>query len=265
MNEAIFDLLKSKNILFLSSGYHKDISIKIGDVFIFDDELELYPHTTFMTGNALFNMGVFSYSRSELGGDNGRSNVQRVRIGRYCSIADNVRIFQSSHLMTRYTTSNLIDTYPSYHYESKQIKARELEKGKIRNFSIPVGNRYVDEPVKIGNDVWIGSHVALKPGITIGDGACIGTGAIVTKNIPPYAVVAGAPQKIIRYRFDDKIIEKLLSLKWWDYDFLDFKAHPDEPIESFIEKVSEQIIINEIQFYQPIPLTAKDILALKDK
>ena len=76
----------------------------------------------------------------------------------------------------------------------------------------------------IGNDVWIGYEAVILSGITIGDGAMIGTRAVVTKDVPPYAIVAGNPAKIIKYRFDDKRIKELLEEKWWDKIILDINS-----------------------------------------
>jgi virginiamycin A acetyltransferase len=70
---------------------------------------------------------------------------------------------------------------------------------------------------KIGNDVWIGENVLVKAGVSIGHGAIIGANSFVNKDIPPYAIAVGSPTKIIKYRFDEGIIKKLLELKWWDY------------------------------------------------
>ena len=69
----------------------------------------------------------------------------------------------------------------------------------------------------IGNDVFIGANVTIIDGVTIGDGAIIGAGAVVVKDIPPYAVAGGIPAKVIKYRFDQDIIEKLLKLQWWNW------------------------------------------------
>ena len=79
--------------------------------------------------------------------------------------------------------------------------------------------RYVDEQyhaVSIGNDVWIGENVLLLAGVRVGDGAVIATGAVVTKDVPPYAMVGGVPAKVLRMRFAEDTVAKLLKLRWWD-------------------------------------------------
>lgn len=70
----------------------------------------------------------------------------------------------------------------------------------------------------IGNDVWIGWGVLIKGGVTIGNGAVIGARSVVTKDVPPYAVVAGVPAKVIKYRFEQEKIDLLQQLQWWDWD-----------------------------------------------
>ncbi|SIT12272.1 virginiamycin A acetyltransferase [Zobellia uliginosa] len=70
----------------------------------------------------------------------------------------------------------------------------------------------------IGNDVWIGHHATIMPGVHIGDGAIIATKAVVTKNVDPYTIVGGNPAKPIKKRFSEAAISKLLQLKWWDWD-----------------------------------------------
>ncbi|MCL4136297.1 UNVERIFIED_CONTAM: hypothetical protein GTU68_032911 [Idotea baltica] len=70
--------------------------------------------------------------------------------------------------------------------------------------------------VNIGNDVWIGERALISQGVNIGDGAVVGMGSIVTKDVPAYAVVAGTPAKVIRYRFDEDVILRLQTSKWWE-------------------------------------------------
>lgn len=78
-------------------------------------------------------------------------------------------------------------------------------------------------PCHIGNDVWIGNNVLIRNGVTVGDGAVVGAHSVVTRDVPPYAVVAGVPAKVLRYRFTPEIVEAFVRLKWWDL--------PDEAIQ----------------------------------
>jgi acetyltransferase-like isoleucine patch superfamily enzyme len=114
-------------------------------------------------------------------------------IGRYCSIANNVLIGPAEHPTNYLSTYDVFLDYTFY-------KERSLKK------------------TIIGNDVWIGANAVIRRGIKIGDGAVVGAGAIVLSDVPPYAIVAGVPAKIIRYRFNEEIIKKLLELKWWEID-----------------------------------------------
>ena len=80
------------------------------------------------------------------------------------------------------------------------------------------GGGYIPPHTTIGNDVWIGWDVLIKGGVTIGNGAVIGARSVVTKDVPPYAVVAGVPAKVIKYRFEQEKIDLLQQLQWWDWD-----------------------------------------------
>lgn len=85
--------------------------------------------------------------------------------------------------------------------------------GVLNNDTVSYGK------LTIGNDVWIGQYAVILPSCDyIGDGAVIGAGSIVTKNVPDYAIVAGNPAKVIKYRFSDEQIEQLKEIKWWDWD-----------------------------------------------
>jgi chloramphenicol O-acetyltransferase type B len=88
--------------------------------------------------------------------------------------------------------------------------------------------------VLIGSDVWIGTEALISSGVTIGDGAVIGARAVVTRDVPPYAVIIGNPAKVLKFRFDEVTIERLLSLKWWMW--------PHQKIEkAMFEMLSQEI------------------------
>jgi len=94
--------------------------------------------------------------------------------------------------------------------------------------------------INIGNDVWTGMDVTFLPGVTIGDGAVIAAGSVVTKDVPPYAIVGGNPAKVLKYRFTKKQIKKLLKIKWWDWPLWKIYDNIDlidsENVDEFIEK-----------------------------
>lgn len=118
-----------------------------------------------------------------------------VKIGRYCSFGREVMIFDANHPIT------FCSTHP-YFYEPQYGYVKE--------------NLVVQTEKEIGNDVWIGHRVMIMPKCRkIGDGAILGAGSVVTKDVPPYAIVAGNPAKIIGYRFDEEKVAELLESKWW--------------------------------------------------
>ena len=136
-------------------------------------------------------MGRYSYMGN-------RNVVVDAEIGSFCSIASYCSIGGGNH------PSQMLSTSPLF-YEGRNIFNKHMCK-------IPFSS---SKPVIIGNDVWIGEKVFIKDGITIGDGAIVGAHSVVTRDVPPFAIVAGAPAKIIKYRFDSNTIDYLLETKWW--------------------------------------------------
>jgi acetyltransferase-like isoleucine patch superfamily enzyme len=122
-----------------------------------------------------------------------------VKIGSFCSIAENVTILLGKGHRTDWVT-----TYP-FNLVLKDFKEMK-------------GNPITRGDVIIGNDVWIGRNAFIRDGVTIGDGAVIGAYSVVTKNVEPYAIVAGNPARVIRKRFDQETIDNLLKIRWWDWD-----------------------------------------------
>ncbi|HET8566539.1 MAG TPA: CatB-related O-acetyltransferase [Solirubrobacterales bacterium] len=124
-----------------------------------------------------------------------------LRIGSFCSIADRVTIFLGGN-----HRSDWVTTYPFPAFADRWKQARGIE-----------GEHTSNGDVVIGNDVWLGSNVTIMSGVTVGDGAVIGTDSCVTRDVAPYAVVAGNPARQVRFRFDSETIERLLSIRWWEW------------------------------------------------
>ena len=130
----------------------------------------------------------------------GFNSVMNTEIGKFCSIGSFVSIGPGKHPI------EFVSTSPVFFSEHKQCGTTFADKSYYRE----MGN------VKIGNDVWIGANAVIFDDIIIGDGAVIAAGAIVTKNVEPYSIVGGVPAKVIKKRFTDEVIDKLLNFKWWD-------------------------------------------------
>lgn len=137
--------------------------------------------------------GVRILAHSYINGGRVHSGVY---IGRFCSIGYGVTIGTGHHDMSLLSTSSWFktDVGPSF---------KQAEPGVL---------------VRIKNDVWVGDDAIIMNGVTVGNGAVIGAGAVVTKDVPDYAIVGGIPARLIKYRFEPSIIERLLNLKWWELD-----------------------------------------------
>jgi acetyltransferase-like isoleucine patch superfamily enzyme len=92
-------------------------------------------------------------------------------------------------------------------------------------------------PVTIGNDVWTGHNVNVTAGVNVGDGAVIAAGSVVTKDVPPYAIVAGVPAAVRRFRFPERTIERLLRLKWWDLELSQLSGLPFRDIDRCLDMI----------------------------
>jgi acetyltransferase-like isoleucine patch superfamily enzyme len=150
-------------------------------------------------------VGAYTYSWSPIG-----RFVEE--IGRYCSIAAGVTLGDAEHPTDWLTTSNIIWDHQfliGAHARAQNPSIEPQDPGIAKR----------NAPIKIGNDVWIGGRSYIRRGITIGHGAIIASNAVVTRSVPPYAIVGGNPARIIKFRFERETIEKLLLSQWWRYAF----------------------------------------------
>lgn len=171
-----------------------------------------------------FILGEYSYGPPPVEyGEWGRTG--QITTGKFCSIADNLKFMINGN--------HRIDGFTSYPLHILGIDAPTHPWGK----SIPT----------IGNDVWIGRNVTIYSGVDISDGAVIAGNSIVTKSVPPYAVVAGNPARIVKYRFSSEIIDKLLKYKWWTFP-IDFIKYRLSPLYDNLDKtlIEMEKIYNEI-------------------
>lgn len=140
---------------------------------------------------------------------NNSSFFSHTKIGKFCSIGANTQVIAGFHPL-----NNNVSTHPSFYSLKKQAGFT------FSTSQLFTEERYADTEEKyyliIENDVWIGTNVLLKSGITIKTGAVIGAGSVVTKDVEPYTVVAGVPAKKIKSRFSEAEIEYLLKSRWWD-------------------------------------------------
>ncbi len=137
---------------------------------------------------------------------NGEAYLEHVDIGNYCSIGRDLRIISGNHDMTEFST------YPFWAFNKKTPFGKyQTVDCKEQELVTKVKHTYIE------HDVWIGSYVSILGGVSVGIGAVIGANSVVTKDVPPYAIVAGNPARVIRYRFEQEKIDRLLQSEWWNY------------------------------------------------
>ena len=164
----------------------KDPSIEIGDYTIYNDFVS--DPLFFERNNVLYHYPV---------------NHERLLIGKFCSIACGAKFMFNcaNHSLKSLSTYTFPLFYEDWDLEKADVASAWDNKGDII----------------IGNDVWIGFEAIVMAGVRIGDGAIVAARAVVTHDVPPYTIVGGVPAKVIRKRFDDKVIQKLVTLKWWEW------------------------------------------------
>jgi virginiamycin A acetyltransferase len=181
--EQIYPMSPDKKLVFLKN-FIKATNIQVGDYTYFDDRR--YGPEKFEEYNVLYN---YDFSKVKL------------VIGKFCALAA-----ETKFIMTGDHKLDAISTYPFPIFKEGWESVYEVEK-------LPVKGDII-----IGNDVWFGYDCLIKNGVTIGDGAIVAARAVVVKDVPPYAIVAGNPAKVVKFRFDETTIARLLKLAWWNWD-----------------------------------------------
>lgn len=138
-------------------------------------------------------------------------------IGRFCSIAGGVAAGPAEHPIDWVSTHSLFCNGRRHWAAGKAFRERNPRQIELASEKYVAEVHDAHPKIQIGNDVWIGEGVFIRRGVSIGDGAIIASHAVVSRDVPPYAIVGGVPAKIIRYRFEPAVIEELLALQWWQY------------------------------------------------
>lgn len=182
--DKIYPRTNDKQIVYLKNII-TDPNIQIGEYTIYNDFYN--DPLEFQKNNILYHYPI---------------NKDKLIIGKFCSIACGTKFLMNCANHTLHSLSTY--TFPLF----------SEEWGHKMNVRDSWDNR---GDITIGNDVWIGYEAVILSGVTIGDGAIIGTRAVVTKDVPPYTIVGGSPARVLKKRFSDDIIDKLLKVKWWNW------------------------------------------------
>ncbi len=185
-----------------------DPSIQVGDFTIYDDFV--HDPRDFQRNNVLYHYPI---------------NHERLVIGKFCSIACGAKFLFNSANHTRRSLSTYI--FPVLFEEWGLDVARIPEAWDNKG------------DIVVGNDVWIGYEAVILAGVTIGDGAIVAARAVVTQDVPPYTIVGGVPARPIRKRFSDQEIERLLTLRWWDWPAEKIAANLDAIQSSDLEALCQ--------------------------
>lgn len=212
------DWLEARNI-----SLHNRFGIRLrpNDSVYFRAGLELEPYCGFHAGNVFCQMGFMSYTNSPLPLD--------LRVGRYCSLAGGLDFPHYAHPIHAISTS-IFTHDPQTDLVVRALRDFPSRKGPLTFVANPQ-----KPPVDIAHDVWVGQGVTMMAGVTVGSGSVIAAHSVVTKDVPPYAIVGGNPARLLKWRFPKAEIENLLELRWWDYRFTEFKHLRLDRVSAFVE------------------------------
>lgn len=247
VTERLLELFRARTIAHRFGGGAR---WRVGETLQAEPGCRIERFSHILAGHALpAALGAFSYSFSPF--------LPTMRVGRYCSIAHDVGVMASQH-PTDWATSSPF-SYSPWGLEGFSRYLAE-EKG-LTSFVLFPSDEFRSAPVTVGNDVWIGEGVLLKGGVTIGDGAIVAARAVVTRDVPPYAIVGGVPAKVIRMRFPEAVVERLQALQWWRFgpDVL----HPLDvrDTQGFMDRLEARLANDPPAPVDDPPLTYDEIVA----
>ena len=203
VNRPLLDLFAARRV---HHRVHSGERWRIGQSIGVNENCQIEPYVNLANGDFLPQaIGAFTYTHSAL--------HSAASVGRYCSIAEGLTFMGAAHPVDRITSSPITFDQPrsALRFIGDYIDDYGITDYPVHPFDPRPG------PVTIGHDVWIGAQVMIAGGVNIGHGAIVGARSVVTRDVPPYAIVVGAPARVVRQRFSDPSIERLLALQWWRF------------------------------------------------
>ncbi len=165
------------------------------------------------------------------------SSIIRATVGNFCAIGQRVAINPYNHPTNWLSTHEFQYRDDSYNWDAEYRAVKRLPRPNL-------------DGVAIGNDVWIGHGAVITSGVTVASGAIIGANAVVTRDVPPYAIVGGAPARVLGYRFNENIRERLLAVRWWDLPLSKLSGLPFDDIEYCLDMFEGKLVLD----YSPKPV-----------
>jgi len=193
-------------------------------------------------------IGAYTFLRDDV-----RIAGQVAHIGRFCSIAPGVVIGDSNH------PTDWLSTHSFQWGEGSWIPSEAL-----RRFNTPIDRK--GRRTLIGSDVWIGANAIVLPGVTIGDGAIVAAGSVVSRDVPPYAIVGGVPARVIRFRFDERTVQRLMTIRWWRFSLEDLAGVPFNDIQATLKVLEQRLASKTLREQDPVlyVLTPDGIMDVDD-
>lgn len=207
MERMVFDSSWEVHSVLKQAGIYVPEESTINAIVSLESPLEIPGGLSVAGDSPYITVGAFTYSWSIITG-----SIQS--IGRYCSFASQIIFGEQEHPTDGLSTS-------SFTYDKGWMWSAFADRvGVKRPPTLEIDT--FNQPIQIGNDVWIGNGAYIKRGVRLGDGCIVGAKTVVTRDVPPYAIVAGNPARIIRFRFNEALCGRLQESRWWDFAFTDF-------------------------------------------
>ncbi len=230
------------------SSAKKGERLMLGDVITIHPDAVLENYGQVIAGRTLpLALGAFSYSHSPFSPE--------MAIGRYCSISWGMEMIAGDHPLDWATTSPVTHNPQDIRGLALYLNDIGVKKYQLEPYDLG------DRPIRFGHDVWVGMRTLIKRGVKIGHGAVVAAGSLVTHDIPPYAIVAGTPARILRFRFSDALIDRLLKSEWWLYGPEKLQPlGPNDP-ERFLDRLEDAVAGGLEPLSLPVLTGAQIVLA----